>query len=474
MGISRKLLVLLLLVLLGGCLPHGQSFPGPDFDLGQGGSATPRLNCFLVLKDEKGPSIRLEVASLEVLANDFWQPLSKGPLTIDSTAIGAGQFYLGGVAVPPGRYQRLRMTVTGGKVQAADGKFAAIGTEPFVVEMSLPEEMILQAEDSRTLLLTWDVENSLQPDNSVQPVLTAAPSVKQLLRDLVFVACPDIDTVFVIRADKNWVVDSFGLKGRPTYMAVDPDSSRQRLYVLAARDKMVKVLDLSSYRVVDYYQIHLNDMPTFMTISPDGTAAFLLDEQSGYLSRMDLTTGRISSRILLGFRPKYAVYLADQGMLAVSLSLSQRVLLLDPVNLGTQGVISTGSLPQGLAVADGQLYIAESGGNAVSIVDLNSRSTQNRLSVGLGPLRLLGANDQVYVSNFADGTISVLAPGQLGVVQEIFGLGRPKEMAFDQFYFRLYVTNEEEGALAVVNANTNLLIGHVSLGAKPLGLAVVQ
>jgi YVTN family beta-propeller protein len=94
--------------------------------------------------------------------------------------------------------------------------------------------------------------------------------------------------------------------------------------------------------------------------------------------------------------------------------------------------------------------------------------------VGNGPRRLLGTDSQIYVSNYLDGSLSVLAADQLWVLQEIQGLGRPQEMAFNQFYRRLYVADEESSALAVVDATSNLLLGRISLGAKPLGLAVIQ
>jgi hypothetical protein len=65
-------------------------------------------------------------------------------------------------------------------------------------------------------------------------------------------------------------------------------------------------------------------------------------------------------------------------------------------------------------------------------------------------------------------------PGQLGVIREVHGLGRPKEMVFDNFYRRLYVADEEAAALAVVDVNSNLLIGRIALGARPSGMAIIQ
>jgi YVTN family beta-propeller protein len=461
-----------LVLLLAGCLPTDRKSAGPLAELGHDEVNSARVSCFLTLKDREGPAIRLEIAGIELLADSFELPLTRGPLTVESTAIGAGQIFLGGRAVPPGHYQRVRLTVTKRELQKADGQYAVVAGEPFQLEMGI--DLTLEPEDSRSLFMTWDVQDSLQPGPTLQPVLTVNLPLRQLLRDLVFVSCPEIDTVFVVRADKNWVVDSFGLKGQPTYLAIDSDSSRQRLYGLATGDRMVKVVDLSSYRIMDFFPVPLNDDPTFMTISPDGQGAFLLDERSGYLSRLDLNTGRIMARVLLGYRPKYLAYLNQQNLLAVSLSLSQRVLLLNPSNLSEVGTILTGSSPEGLAAMDNQLYVADFGDNTVDVADLIGRGSQSRLTVGFGPRRLIATDNQIFVSNYLGGSLSVLVPGQLGVIQEIVGLGQPLEMAFDRFYRRLYVADEGTASLAVIDVNTNRLLGRIMLGAKPFGMAVIQ
>jgi YVTN family beta-propeller protein len=189
---------------------------------------------------------------------------------------------------------------------------------------------------------------------------------------------------------------------------------------------------------------------------------------------MDLSTGRSVSRVRLDFRPKFAVFLEEQNLLAVSLSLSQKVVLLDPLSLAVVGTIPTGGEPQGLLVSNNHLYIAEGGDNTVSIVDLARRGALDRLTVGFGPRRLLEVDNRIYVTNYEDGSLSVLVPGQLGVIQEIRGLGQPLEMALDQFYRRLYVADEKAAALAVIDVNANHLLGFISLGAKPVGLGVIQ
>jgi DNA-binding beta-propeller fold protein YncE len=464
----------LVLVMLGGCTPLERPAPAFLAEVGQDSVNSARLSCFVTLKESEGPALRLEVSALEVQIGDLWFPVGSKPVTLDAEAIAAGQVFLGGRALPPGHCQRLRLSMTQGTLRRADDRYAAIAQEPFQVEIAFPTPLRLDPGDSRAVLINWDVQASLEASNHLRPVLTIAPQLRQLLVDLIYVACPEIDTVFLVRADRNWVVDAFGLRGRPTYLAVNPLATQQRLYVLAAREATIKVVDLGSHRVVDFFPVPLNDRPTFMTISPDGLWGYLLDERSGYLSRMDLSSGRSAARVRLGSRPQYAVFLERQNLLAVSLGHSQQVVLLDPLTLAMVRTVASGSVPQGLLATADQLYVAESGDHMVSILDLARGGSLGRLAVGFGPRRRLAAGSFFYVSNYDNGSLSVLAPGQLGVIREIHGLGRPQEMVFDRLQRRLYVADEEAAALVVIDVNSNQLVGRIALGARPSGLAIIQ
>jgi DNA-binding beta-propeller fold protein YncE len=395
-------------------------------------------------------------------------------MELDSKAIGSGQLFLGSRLVPFGNYERLRFRVLQRSLRRVDGSYKELSSDPATVEMSLSSPLVLRKGDSSSLFLTWDLNASLEGNDQIRPALTVDAPLRQLPTDLVYVACPDIDTIFVVRSDRDWVADSFGLKGYPTYLALDPESSGQRLYVLAAREAAIKVVDLSSQRVVDAFHIPLNETPTFMTISPDGTSAYVLDEKNSYLSRLNLVTGQLMGRVHVPYRPKFAVYLADRDLLAVSLGLSQKVTLRDPLTLAEVGSIQTGSSPAGLIGSDGRLVVAESGANTVSVYDFNTRQFQSRLTVGFTPLRLFDSGSRIYVGNYDDGSLSVLFSGQGGVGREIIGLGQPLEMAYNQTYHRLYVGDEQEAGLAIIDTTTDQLRTYLRLGTRPLGMATLQ
>lgn len=464
-----------LLSLLGACaLPQDFARRSSGFAATAKIGDSPRINAFLALKDSRAPAVRMEIGKLEISADDLWLPLMRAAVTLDSAQIDEGQIFLDGVQVPPGLYQKLRITVTQAWARNLSGEWDTLLSEPLVQVISLAQGLGLDPHDSRSLFFVWDVEESLARLDGYSPMVSASPALRQIPRDLIYVSCPDIDTVFVIRGDNRRVVDSFGLKGRPTWVEIDRAEAGERLYVLTPADRMVKAVDLSSYRIVNFFQVPLNDTPTFMTIDPAGNNAYLLDERSGYLSRMDLRSGSIMARALVGFRPQYAKFIEERNLLAVSLEASQRVLLLDPMSLAVRGSLSTGASPQGIMVSANRLYVAEQGDNTVSVFDLGSQTSQERIAVGYDPVRLLDSGNHIYVSQEQEGTLAVLLPGQMGVIQEIHGMGRPREMAYHPFFRHIYVTDRERGGLSVVDVNSNMLVLRISLGAVPFALAVSQ
>lgn len=471
----RLALVFLLLAVLAGCVPTIKEAGEPEVDFGTAQDAvnTARLNFFLNLKEPDSPEVQFELTNLEVLAGETWLPVSKGPLLLDSEKIAARQVFLGARPVMPGRYARLRFTVEKSFFRQG-GKYTSVPVDPYTVELALSSPVALDKGDSQSLFVIWDVRKSLEGPKGVYPVMAMVQASRQLFDNLVYVACPDIGTIFVVRCDKDWVADSFGITGRPTYLAMDPNSADRRLYVLAAGESRIKIVELNSQRIVDSYSIPLAVQPSLMVVSPDGKSLYILDKGNSYLSLLDLESGRLITQVRMGFEPQYMTFLANKNVLAVSSVLSQTVTLHNPLTLQEVGSIATGIAPDGLLLANNLLYIAENGSDAVSVFNFDNNLMQNQINVGFGPRRLLDVGGVIYVSNYDDGSLSVIYPGQFIVGRQIRGLGRPLEMISDQTYRRLYVGDEQEKGLAVIDSNINQLIRYIKFGARPLGLAIIQ
>ncbi|MEJ2199439.1 MAG: hypothetical protein P8X63_00260, partial [Desulfuromonadaceae bacterium] len=293
------LLWLLLPLWLTACQPGNGNKARRLAEIASPDASRARLSLFLGLSDPDGPGMRLKMEGLEVLADQVWHAIAPDEIELDSKDIGARQLFLGSCPVPFGDYNRVRFRVTQTALYREDGSYKELSAEPTVVEMGVASSQPLTAGDSRSLFLTWDLAASLEGPERIRPVFTAAAPLRQLPANLVYVACPDIDTIFIVRSDKDWVADSFGLAGQPTYLALDPRTQGERLFILAAREKAIKVVDLASQRVIDVFHIPLVEAADFMTVSPDGTSAYILDAKNSYLSRLDVGTGQLLGRVHL-------------------------------------------------------------------------------------------------------------------------------------------------------------------------------
>jgi DNA-binding beta-propeller fold protein YncE len=247
-----------------------------------------------------------------------------------------------------------------------------------------------------------------------------------------------------------------------------------RLYVLTTADAAIKVIEIGVSRVVDTISIPLTVEPNFMTVTPDGSSAFVLEEYGNNLIRIDLAANSLGSRVSLGERPQYALYMEDRQRLAVASTRSNTVLLLEPQNLTTLESIAVGSTPLGLARRQGLLYIAENGSDSVAVYDLDNRRIRSHVTVGRQPKRILATDDRLYITSFAENSLSVLLPGQFSVSRQIPLTGPPLEMAATDNRRWLYVGIADSQAVDVVDLTSNRVAGTIKLGADPAGIAVMQ
>ncbi|MFZ5760853.1 MAG: hypothetical protein ACOY32_14650 [Thermodesulfobacteriota bacterium] len=466
-----SLAALVLIVVVAGCQSGGGASGTGTLLRMEERKGDGRLSVFLAVKGE-GPSLWMKIHSVEVLSGGTWYPLTPAREELTSDEIRAnGQILLARGGLPGGTYQALRFSMDKAAV-ARDGKqiFLAINTP--VLAVDFPGDLTLARDDSTSLFLTWDTENSLESTALFTPQLDAGMQRIPIVNDLAYVTCPDLDTIYIIRTDTNAVCGSIGVTGAPGSIVADVE--RNRIYVLAVRQSAIKVLELTSNLQIDLLRLPLTVKPTYMTVAPDGKTAYLLDETGNNLLSVNLQSGMITAQMRLGSRPKYLLFAETLNQLVVSSSFGQKVFFLDPTTLATVRTIDTGGSPDGLLVENNTLYVAESSSNAVSIFELPSGRSKGRLTVGSKPRRFVANNNQVYVANFGGGSLSILRPGQISVARDIRVGGNPFEMDSVQARQWLYVNDSASGSILVVDLSTNRVVKRIELGTVPEDLAVVN
>ncbi|NOX80448.1 MAG: hypothetical protein GXP57_05075 [Deltaproteobacteria bacterium] len=472
--LHTALAVSFLLVLVAGCAASGGSAQKTAPSFGAAGQQG-LLSLFLNLKESNGPALTMTIASIEVLSgNGVWVSVAAAPLEIKAGEIRGGQKFLARAALPTGTYSRLRFTLAGAFIAKGAGKRLGLALKEPQVVMVLHQPLYVSGGDSKSLFLTWDTRASLH-DNVFRPVILVAPRLKNMIADVAYVACPDINTVFMFRTDRNRVCDSMGIRGGPTYLFKDPRQQSDTVYALTGRRTEINIISPAANKVVEQYGLPMSSEASFMALSPDGRWGYIVDQQQGDVVRMDMSTGRVADRVHLGYQPSYIIYLKKYNLLAVSLSLSQTVVLLDAETLSRTAAISTGPRPEGLWDSGGKwLYIAESGSNSVLFYDLENNEIVKRILVGFSPRRIISNNYSIYVTNYDSSSISVLRPGQLGPSWTIPLPGRPLEIADAPNNKWIYVGNEQGNCITVVDPGSSRVVGKIELGAKPMGIVVLR
>ena len=465
--------ILWVFVLLAGCTPPG---PGGGYAPAQSVESAEkkgRLSLFLNLQETEGPDLSMQITAVDLLGgNGAWQNFFSGTVTARTGQIKGGQQFLARMALPPDTYTRIRLVL--GEVHVAHeggGQEPLTPRSPEVV-LDLRDPLHIAEGDSRALFFTWDTKASLK-EGRFAPVLLIAPRLKQLIADVAYVACPDIDTVFMISTQKNRVIDSIGIPGRPSVLLRNRIFGRDKVYALTNSELVG--FSTAANEIVEKNNLSMTRKAVHMTFSPDGRWGYIIDQQRGSVLRMDMHSGSIDNQVRLNYAPNYIVYQKEANLLAVSIGIAQNVVALDPETLQTIGSVSTGVNPDGMMNwEDSLLYIAETGSNSVVVYDLVSNAMVKRITVGFQPRRIAHSDSFIYVANTGSRSISVLLPGMLGVSRTISFPGGPLEMAYSESHKWLYVGSQQGGNIAIIDPITNEITGTIELGATPAEILVVE
>ncbi len=468
-GFNLLALLLFFVFTLAGCQPEGAARYGSGGSamLKKEGAGEARLTVFLQLQRANAPAVRLEIEALELQTASGWLPLLGEPFEVDAGKLAGGQKLAGTTTLAAGRYRNLRLTLSKAVVNNGAGENELELRQPSL-ELTLDRELELERGDSRVLLLVWDVESSLRPPSLFEPAIAAVAQAPPMLRDLLFVACPELDTVFAVRRDTNHVVAAIGVPDGPVYLGID--SSRNRLYALARESSTIQVVDLNIFATVDRIRIPLIHHPVHMTVDPKGETAFVVDSRNNSLTRMDLVSGRMEKQVILGNRPNFALYLDKQQQVALTSPLENSVLLLDATSLALRTTVAVSASSEGMAADETFLYVTDRGSNTVSVYEFSSGQVA-RTHTGFQPHRLLVADTTVYVTHQGSSTVSTFrASRQLTAGREIRLDGKPLEMVHDADRRWVYV-GSSKGFVQVIDAARRTAAARIELGGEPGGMA---
>ena len=164
---------------------------------------------------------------------------------------------------------------------------------------------------------------------------------------------------------------------------------------------------------------------------------------------------------------------ADGNRLFVSMPDSGRVAAVDTASWKVIAEIETGARPRRIGLQpDGQyLWAAWDGGSpqkpsGVTAIEVATLRRAADLVTGRGShdLAFSGDSRHVFVTNEGEGTVSVIDSGKLAKLRDVTVGGRPVSIAWSSQAKRAYVAGAREGAIAAVDAASPEPLARIAVG----------
>jgi len=214
--------------------------------------------------------------------------------------------------------------------------------------------------------------------------------------------------------------------------------------------------------------------PNSVAINPAGTFAYVTNQNSGNVSKIDLATDTVVKTINVGTTPMgVAINPAGTFGYVVNYGLST----VSKIDLATDAVttpITVGSGPQGLAInpAGTFAYVSNRFSGTVSKIDL-ATNVSSPITVGLNPVRVAinPAGTFAYVTNSGSSTVSKIDLATDAVTTTITVGTNPDGVAINPAGTFAYVTNSGSSTVSKINLATDAVVATFKTESSPTSVA---
>jgi YVTN family beta-propeller protein len=290
-----------------------------------------------------------------------------------------------------------------------------------------------------------------------------------------------------------------------------------RVYVPNSMAGTVDVIDPTTYKVIDHYQV--GSVPHHIAPAWDMSALYVDNEGSSSLTVLDIHTGRPTSTINIPF--PYNLYFtpdgtkaidvverlqriefrdwrngwkliksvgipwpgadhldfsADGSYLMISTEYSGVVAKVDVNTMQLVGYVRVGGLPIDVRLSpDGTVfYVTNQGRMGVSVIDPVAMKEIQFIPTGRGAHGLQVSRDtrSLYVSNRLEGSISVISFATRSVTAKwlIPGGGSPDMLQLNPDGSRLWASGRYNSTVYVFDTTTGAVIARIPVGSQDHGL----
>lgn len=294
-----------------------------------------------------------------------------------------------------------------------------------------------------------------------------------------------------------------------------------RVYVANEGSGSVSIIDARGMKVVGTVQLQ-NRGHHDLALTRDGKTLFVTSLATGLLSVIDTIKGELVASVYTGKRCHSVALSNDERHLWVVNIGDNNISVLDVKTLRILGTIPVGNMPGHVRFRkDGRYaYVTLQGEDSVGVVEVGSHRVIAKIPAGKTPHFLIpspdgrymwgggtGADD-IYVIDVAtnqrvaklkvgtkpqhiafgfkgmvgplayvvtqaqNDVVVVKAHGSLNIIERIPVGNAPSGIGADRTGTRLYVSNQLDNSVSVIDTGTSRVIATIPVGIKPIGVLV--
>lgn len=446
-------------------------FPQPAFQTvhsQEGG----RLLIYLQPMTSQGTKLRCILDSIWAKKEDG----TKIPLTLLfhelNEDLPGRQKRLAFTSVPHGAFSGIAVHIKSASVQGEEGEAALlVPDEPVNVNLAFD----VSDRQVTALFLTLDTVGSITSAVKFAPRFGLEPAKKILTNLTGYVSNSEENYVSVFNKKTMQVVGAIATGREPKGLALD--QRRGKLYIAAAADDAIDIVDVFERKVVERISLHFGDGPMELALSPDKQTMLAVNSASNTISVIDTAALLETARIPVGERPVSAV-IHPSGLKAfVMNSFSNSISVIDLTRNETTATLPVDGRPERAAFNQRgtELYVIGPNSPRLTILDPARLRVVKTIFVGMGNVAILADNktDLVLVGCEGLSGISVISSTATMYIDQIQIEAPPAHMAMDNEENMLFMVLPSRKTLQKMNPTSKKSLAEIDVGQGAYAVAVM-
>lgn len=459
---SIQNLCFLLLLLLASCFsPPKQSLNAPPPLPSSGGIISIYLNVDQPIQQEK-----ISINQLELCSDSVWYPFK---ITENNQATKPVRQKLIAIdSVPIGIISKIRF-----KVEIVDHEGKKVVSQHS--ELTLTEPVDVQKKGSYCLFLHGQLHLA-QPNTPIQNWLTVSPQRAPLTDELLYILCPEINSIYLARMDQFRVIAAYAVEGEVVEMKLD--ATKQLLYLLDKKNLLIQRFDTTTQLMTDRIPIPLTESPQGLAISTNGDTLFVTDPNNRQVLSINTYNGTLTNSVIVGYDPTRPHFFTHNGTdyLALLSKADQQLIVLNSSDLTSIYSVAAGQSPQDTIYADQTLLVSDAFNHQILQYEPETGQLITKISTNGSPHRFTvdPLNQNILVTLQDQNAVTFLPFGQQMTVRKAACGANPGDLQISNNRQLLFVANQTENQITVLDLLSQQQISTLTIGATPTVLVIQE